>query len=93
MARKIKICAATKVGLAQHRVQHADDFCAFLVHRGSVEIVDLGVFSRPHRVRQRSAVLLKLAALQQAYVVNALQRARMQIGAEFLIPKHRETFL
>ena len=53
-----------KAFFAEQRVLHADDFGAFLVDGGRVEIVDLLIFVGSHRMRHRTRVFGELLAAQ-----------------------------
>ncbi len=44
-------------------------------------------------MRQRAGIFDVLAALEKAHVFDALEPARVQVGGEFLIAEHRQTFL
>ena len=90
---EITIQAGAEGRLAQQRVQHAHHFRTLLVHGDGVEVVDALVAGRSHRMRQRAGILGELPRLQQAHVLDALQSARMQVGAEFLVAKHGQAFL
>ena len=71
-------------------VLHADQFAALLVDGGGVEIVDLDIGVRPHRVRHRPGVFGKLATPEQAHVLHPLHVPRAHVRGELLVPKHGE---
>jgi len=73
-------------------MDHANDFRALVVDRGGVEVVDFGVGGRPDRVRHRPRVFGKLAHPQGAHFLDAGDRARMRVGAEFLVAEHGQAF-
>ena len=92
VAREVQVHAAPERIRADERVDHAHHFGAFLVHGGGVEVGDLHVRLRPHRVRHRPGVLGELGGAQAAHLLDALHRARIHVGAEFLVAEDREAF-
>ncbi len=93
VALEIQIHAAPEAVAPEQGVHHADDFRALVVDGGGVEIVDLGVGGGPDRVRHRPRVFGELADAQAAHFLDAGDRARMRVGAEFLVAEHGEAFL
>ena len=80
MALEVKVHPfAESIGTEQH-LQHAHDLGALLVDRGRVEIVDLVIERRPHRMGQRPRVLDELMRAQHAHVADALDRPRALVG-------------
>ena len=61
---------------AEQRLIHPHDFRAFLVDGHRVEVVDLDVAFRAHRMRHRTRVLGELHLAQHAHVLDALGGAR-----------------
>ena len=92
VALEVELHAALEGRLADQRVQHADHLGAFFIHGCRVEVVDLEVTVRPHRVSERPGILQELAGAQTAHVGNSLDRARMQVGGELLVAEYREAF-
>ena len=85
--------APLKGVLADQRVQHADDLRALLVDRGRIEVVDLDVALRPHRMGKGPRVLQELGGAQAARVRDPLDRARVQIRGELLVAEHGQALL
>ncbi|MNC59587.1 hypothetical protein D3C75_1094060 [compost metagenome] len=56
----------------QQRVQHADHFGSFLIHRQGVEVVHLDHFIRPDRVRHRAGVFGELRPTHHPHVIDAV---------------------
>ena len=50
VALEVQVHALSEAIAAKQGLVHAHDFCAFLVHRDGVEVVDLFVAVRAHRV-------------------------------------------
>ena len=72
---------------------HAHDLGALVVDGRGVEVVDLDVGVGTHRVRHRARVLGELALAQVAHFLDAHHRARVLVGAVFLVAVDREAFL
>jgi hypothetical protein len=72
---EVQVHAVAKALMSQQRVQHADDFGAFFVDGGSVEVVDFLVAVGADRVRHRAGIFGKLRGAQHAHVLDALDRA------------------
>ena len=68
VAFEIKIHAFAKGIVADEHLQHADDFGAFFIDRGGVEIVDFQISVRPDIMRERPGVLGKLLGAQSAHI-------------------------
>ncbi len=60
MSVKIEIRAFSKAFLANQRLDHAHDFCTFLVYGDCVEITDLNIRVWSHRMRHRASIFCKL---------------------------------
>ena len=74
-------------------LQHAHDLGALLVDGRRVEIVDLVIERRPHRMGERTGILDELVRAQAAHVADALDRARALVGGELLVAEDRQPFL
>ena len=72
---------------------HADHLGALFVDRRGVEIVDLEVLVRTHRMRHRACILGELRATQIVHGRNPLDGARAHVRREFLVAKHGQAFL
>ena len=79
--------------LTQQGVQNADDFCALLVDRRCVEVVDGLVVIRLDRMGRRTGVLAELGVAQQRHVFNALDLGGMQVRREAGIAEDRQALL
>ena len=77
----------------QQGLQHADDLRALLVDRRRVEVVDLQIARRPHRVGEGAGVLGELPQAQAFDVLDPLHRRPAHVGAERLIAEHGQAFL
>src|SRR6185295_14170626 len=77
MAFKVEIHTFAETKRSNQRMDHAYNFGPLLVHRGSVEIADLHVRLRTHRVRHWSGILGELRTAQRPDFLDALQRARI----------------
>ena len=93
MALEIEVHAFAERLRAEDGADHAHDFRALLVDGRGVEIVDLAVAARPHRMRQRPLVLGELVRPQRAHLGDALDRARALVGGEFVVAENRQPFL
>ncbi len=91
-AREVEIHAGAERLGADQRAQHADQFGALLIDRRGVEVVDLVIDGRAHRMGERTGVFGKLAGAQAAHVGDALDRRRALVGGKFLIAKNRQPF-
>ena len=93
MTLEVQVHAGAKRPRPEQGVLHAHQFGALLVHRHGVEIADLHVGGRAHRVRHRPRVLWKLRRTQAAHLADALHHARVHVGAVLLVAKHGQPFL
>ena len=93
MALEIEVHAAAKALAAEQRVLHPDQLGAFFVDGLGIEVVDLDVFVRPHRMRHRAGVFGKLVRTQEIDGGDALDRTRTDIARELLVAKHGKPFL
>ena len=64
VAREIEVHALAEVVGAEQRLEHAHDLGAFLVDGRRVEVVDLAVERRPHRMGEGAGVLDELVRAQ-----------------------------
>src|SRR3546814_8985738 len=74
MPLEIKVSALAETIRPQHQRHHPDQFSAFVVYRGGVEIRDFHIGFRPHRMGERAAVLRELRSAQHAHVFYPLHR-------------------
>ena len=99
---KVELHAACKPFACRRRravsyqgLHHAHHFRPFFVDGDGVEVVDLDVAVRPHRVGHRTRVFGELHRAQQAHVFNALDGARAVVAghvlAELLVAKNGQT--
>ena len=72
MAFEIEIHALAKGVVPDEHHQHADDFGAFFIDRGSVEIIDFNIAVWPHRVRHGAGIFRELRLTQRPNIFNAL---------------------
>ncbi len=93
VSREIQIHAVAEAFTAQSSGHHAHQLRALLVDGGGVEVVDLTVLRRAHRMRQRAGVFRELRATQQPNVFDALERRRVHVSGELLLAENREAFL
>ena len=97
VALEVESDAALEAGASDQRLHHAHDLGALLVDRRRVEVVDLDVAVRPHRVRHRARVLGELHLAQVAHRFDpahrARGRARHHVHAELLVAEDREALL
>ncbi len=63
---------------------------ALVVDRRGVEVVDLVINFRPHRMGERAGVLDELVRAQRAHVADPLHRARALVGGKFLVAEDGE---
>ena len=87
---EVQIRAGAEGARAEDGVQHPHHFGALLVHRGGVEVADLLIAGRAHRMRERPGVLGELHGAQQIHVVHALDAARVHVRGELGVAVHRE---
>ena len=80
VALEVQVHALTEAVAAKQGLVHAHDFCAFLVHRDGVEVVDLFVAVGAHRVGHGACVFRELRLAQRAHVFDALDGARAGSG-------------
>src|SRR5690606_41685603 len=90
---EVAVGGAPERGLAEQRVQQAHDLGALLVDGRGIEVVDLGVARRAHRMRERAGVLDELAALEQAHVLDPLERAAAPGRGELLVAEYGESVI
>ena len=93
VAVEVKVHALAKFFGAEQRLEHAHDLGALLVDGRGVEIVDLVIERRPHRMGEGAGVLDELMRAQPAHVADALDRARALVGGELLVAEDRQAFL
>ena len=93
MAREIEVHALAEQFGPEQRLDHAHDFGALFVDGRRVEVVDLVIELRPHRMGERAGILDELVRAQRAHVADALDRARALIGGEFLVAEDGQAFL
>jgi hypothetical protein len=93
VAGEVEVHALAEVVAADQGLDHADDLGALFVHRGGVEIVDLGVGGGADRVRHRPGIFGELGDAQGAHFLDARHGARVQVFAEFLVAIDGEAFL
>src|ERR1700722_14384338 len=84
VALEIEIHAFAEGLAAEQRPDHADDFGAFLVDGRRVEIVDLVIDLRPHRMGEGARVLDELMRAQAPKIADALDRPRAPMGGDSL---------
>src|SRR5262249_19718638 len=75
VAAEIQIHSLAEMLRAEQHLEHAHDLGAFLVNRRCVEIIDLAIDRRPHRMRKRTCVLDELVGAQAAHVSDTFNRA------------------
>ena len=90
---EIKIHAAAKFIRAEQRLEHAHRLGAFLIDGRRIEVIDLVILRRPHRMSERTGILVELVRPQCPHIPDALNGARAHVGCELLVAKHREPFL
>ena len=88
VAFKIELHSFLEILFAQQGMQHADHFRALLIHRQGVEVVHFNHAVRANRMRHRAGVFGELQAAHGTYVIDAVDRARAEIGAELLIAEN-----
>ena len=97
VALEVQLHALGKTVAAHQVVLHAHYLGAFFVDGDGVEVVDLDVAVRPHRVGHGACVFGELGGAQHAHVFDALdgagRGAARQVHAEFLVTEDGETFL
>lgn len=93
MAVEIEVHAFLEAVLAEQRRDHARDFAALFVDGRRVEIVDLAICRRPHRVGERAAIFRELLRFQVAHFGDALDGARALVGREFVVAIDRQALL
>ncbi len=93
MALEIEVHAFAESLRAEDRADHAHDFGALLVDGRRVEVVDLAVAARPHRMRERPLVLGELVRAQRTHLGDALDRPRALVGGEFVVAEDSQPFL
>ncbi|MNI33812.1 hypothetical protein D3C81_1108700 [compost metagenome] len=74
MTLEIQLDAFLELLFAQQRVQHADHFGSFLIHRQGVEVVHFDHFVRTNGVRHRAGVFGELCTAHHAHVIDAVNR-------------------
>ena len=88
VALKIELHAFLEILFAQQGMQHADHFRSLFIHCQGIEVVHLNHAIRANRMRHRAGVFGKLQAAHGAYVIDAVDRTRAEVGAEFLIAEN-----
>src|SRR5690554_6500413 len=103
VAPEVLLQPFTKAITAEQRVLHTNDFGAFLVNGGGIEVGYLLIAFGADRMSHRPAVLGKLSEPQCRYVVDtlhgactrsrrALKAAGQHISGKFLISEYRQAF-
>ena len=90
---EIDVHPGTEGILTDNGLQHTDNFRSLLVYGSRVEVVDLDIACRAHRMGQRARIFRELVRAQRLYVGNAFHRARAHVGREFLVTEDRQTLL
>ena len=90
---EVRIRPGAEPFAAENGGQHPHHLGALLVHRCGVEVVDLEVALRAHRMRQRAAVLDELHVPQERHVRHALDGAGVHVRRELGVPIDGEAFL
>ena len=97
VAREVQAQALGKTDASNQGLHHAHHFGTFFVNGDGVEVVDLDVAVRPHRVRHGAGVFGELGGAQHPNVFNAFDRpgrgGGAQILGKLLIPEHRQALL
>ena len=93
MALEIKVGGFAVAFRPHQRLQHADDFGAFFVDRGGVEIVDLDIALRLHRMGEGAGIFLELPPAQGAHILDALHAMAAHVAGETLVAEDGEAFL
>ncbi len=93
VAREVEVHALTEALRSKQRLEHANDLGAFLVDRRGVEVVDLPIGVRPHRVGEGPRILDELVRAQDAHVADPRDHARAFVGGELLIAEDGEALL
>ena len=92
MALEIEVEAFAESVAAEQGLEHAAKLGALLVDRRRVEIVDLDIGGRPHRMGEGAGILGELMRLQHAHIEDALHRARAEVCGEFLVAEDGQPF-
>ena len=80
------------IGVIPHeQFEHANDFCAFLVDRRRVEVVDFLKTFGPHGVGQGALVLGELTAAQFDHIGNPFHRSRAHVRCELAVTVNGQT--
>ena len=87
---EIEIERATVGRIPDQRFEHADHLGALFIDGGGVEIVDLHIALRAHRMGQRAAVFAKLAGAQGFHVLDTLHVRPAPVGGIGLIAENRQ---
>ena len=74
-------------------LEHADHLRALLVDGRGVEVVDLQIAGRAHRVGQRALVLGELAGAQGLHVLDPLDGLATHVAGEALVAEDGQAFL
>src|SRR5437764_6896613 len=88
MPLEVEIHALAKFLGPEQSLEHPHQLGAFLVNGRRVEIVDLAVYGRAHRMRERPRVFLELVRTQSAHIRDALDRTRAHLCRELLVAKY-----
>ena len=90
---EVEIHAGPESLVADEALEHAHDLGALLVDGGRVEVVDLVIEARAHRMGEGAGILGKLVRLQQPDVGDALDRTRAHVGRKLLVAEDCQPFL
>ena len=90
---EVEVHGSPEIFRTEQRLEHADHFGALLVYGRRIEIVDLVVEHRPHRMCKRARILDELLGAQAAHIADALDRPRAHVGGKLLVAKDRESLL
>ena len=89
----VQLHALSKVVGAENGADHSDDLRAFFIDRSRVEVVDLAVAARAHRVGEGTLVLRELMGAQRPYFCDSLDCPRTLVRGKFMVAEDRQTFL
>ncbi len=87
---QIKLHPGSEFLCAEQGLQHTDHLGALVVNGGGIEIIDLHIGGRSHRMNHRPGILRKLKLSQDPHIIDPLDRRRIHIRGKLLIAEDRQ---
>ena len=90
MADEIQIGGLAITVIAHQRLQHTDNLGAFFVDGCGVEIIDLDIALRLHRMGEGPGIFLELPSAQRPHILDALHAMAAHVAGKTLVAENRQ---